>query len=274
MIGEEQRHSQVSNFISNVLRTSPVTVLIVAANVAMFVLLLISGGADDPTNLYRWGAKYGPAIQNGDWYRLILPVILHAGLLHLAANTFALVIFGPRLESEFGRAAFFGLYAVSGVCGVAASYLVSPTLSVGASGAVFGIVGAYGVYLVRNRREFGSAVNPVIMNLLIVLGINIAFGLFWSGIDQGAHVGGLLAGAAMGLVLSPRRLVDIEDDFYIFGAPIVRTRIEKATVGRILAAVGAGLVITLSIAWWVSATVEYDEGTMQAYGYFELITSR
>ncbi len=273
MIGEDQRQSQVSNFISNVLRTSPVTVLIVAANVAMFVVLLISGGAEDATNLYRWGAKFGPAIQNGDWYRLILPVVLHAGFLHLAANTFALVIFGPRLENEFGRAAFLGVYVVSGVCGVAASYLVSPTLSVGASGAVFGIVGAYGVYLVRNRREFGSAVNPVIMNLLIVLGINIAFGLFWSGIDQGAHVGGLIAGAAMGLVVSPRRLVDIEDDFFIFGAPMVRTRIEKATVSRVLAATAVALVVVLAISWWVSTNVEYDEGTMQAYGYFELVTS-
>ena len=273
MIGEEQRNTGVSNFISNVLRTSPVTALIVAANVVMFVLLLISGRADDATNLYRWGAKYGPAIQNGDWYRLVLPVILHAGFLHLAANTFALVIFAPRLESEFGRVAFLGVYLVSGVCGVAASYLVSPTLSVGASGAVFGIVGAYGIYLVRNRREFGSAVNPVIMNLLIVLGINIAFGVFWSGIDQGAHVGGLIAGAAMGLVVSPRRLVDIEDDFYIFGAPIVRTRIEKASVNRTLAAACVGLIVALAIAWWVSANVEYDAGTMQAYGYFELITS-
>lgn len=273
MIGGEQRQPQVSNFISNVFRTSPVTAVVVAVNVAMFVLLLISGGAEDVTNLYRWGAKYGPAIQNGDWHRLILPVILHAGWLHLAANTFALVIFGPRLESEFGRIAFLSVYVVSGVCGVAASYLVSPVLSVGASGAVFGIVGAYGIYLVRNRREFGSAVNPVIMNLLIVLGINIAFGLFWSGVDQGAHVGGLIAGAAIGLVVSPRHIVDIEDDFYIFGAPIVRTRIEKATVNRILAATSAGLIIALAIACWVSGNVEYDEGTMQAYGYFELVTS-
>ena len=272
MMGEEQGHTKVSNFISNVLRTSPVTTLIVTVNVAMFGLLMISGSADDAANLYRWGAKFGPAIQDGDWYRLLLPVILHAGLLHLAANTFALIIFGPRLESEFGRFAFAAVYVVSGVVGVAASYLVSPTLSVGASGAVFGIVGAYGIYLVRNRREFGSAVNPVIMNLLIVLGINIAFGLFWSGIDQGAHVGGLVAGAAMGLVVSPRRLVDIEDDFYIFGAPIVRTRIEKATASRILAASAVGLVAALAIAWWVSTNVEYDQGTMQAYGYFELIT--
>lgn len=273
MIGDEQRQSQVSSFISNVLRTSPVTALIVAINLAMFVLLMISGRPDDPTNLYRWGAKFGPAIQDGDWHRLILPVILHAGWLHLAANTFALVIFGPRLENELGRIAFLSVYVVSGVCGVAASYLVSPVLSVGASGAVFGIVGAYGIYLIRNRRGFGSAVNPVIMNLVIVLGINIAFGLFWSGIDQGAHVGGLIAGAAMGFVVSPRQVIDIEDDFYIFGAPIVRTRIEKASVNRILAAACVGLIVALTIAWWVSTNAEYDDSTMQAYGYFELVTS-
>ena len=77
----------------------------------------------------------------------------------------------------------------------------------------------------------------------------------------------------MGLVVSPRRLVDIEDDFFIFGAPIVRTRIEKATVSRVLAAAGVALVVVLAISWWVSANVEYDEGTMQAYGYFELVTS-
>ena len=204
---------------------------------------------------------------------MIMPVILHAGFLHLAANTFALVIFGPRLESEFGRVAFSAVYLVSGVCGVAVSYLVSPTLSVGASGAVFGIVGAYGVYLIRNRREFGRAVNPVIMNLAIVLGINIAFGLFWSGIDQGAHVGGLIAGAAMGLIVGPRRVVDIEDDFFIFGAPIVRTRIEKTSVNRVLASACVGLVVALAIVWWVSTNVEYDSATMQAYGYFELLTS-
>lgn len=262
----------MSNFISNALRTNPLTAVIVAINVAMFVLLMISGGAQDATNLYRWGAKFGPAIQDGDWYRLIMPVTLHAGFLHIAANTFALVIFGPRSESEFGRAAFFAVYLVSGVCGVAVSYLVSPTLSVGASGAVFGIVGAYGIYLIRNRREFGKAVNPVIMNLAIVLGINIAFGLFWSGIDQGAHVGGLIAGAAIGYIVSPRRVIDIEDDFYIFGAPVVRTRIEKASVNRVLLAAGVGLFVALAISWWVSTNVEYDNATIQAYRYFELVT--
>ena len=273
MIGQHRRQSQPAKQIFNIVGKSPATTVLVALNVAMFAVLTLSGGSADATNLYRWGAKFGPAIQAGDWYRMILPVVLHAGFLHIAANTFALIVFGPRLEREFGRIAFLAIYLVSGVCGVAASYLVSPTLSVGASGAVFGIVGAYAVFLVRNRRDFGSAVNPVIINLVIVLGINIAFGLFWTGIDQGAHVGGMIAGAAMGFIVSPRRVIDIEDDFFIFGGPIVRTRIEKAPATRILAASAVALLVAIAITWWVSTNAEYDAATMQAYGYFELVTN-
>lgn len=252
---------------------SRVTALIVAVNVAMFALLLATGGADDSINLYRWGAKFGPAIQGGDWYRLISPVFLHAGLFHIAANTFALILFAPRLEQEFGALAFVATYIVSGVCGVAASYLVSPVLSVGASGAVFGMVGAYGIYLVRNRREFGGQVNRVILNLIFILGINIVFGLVWPGIDQGAHVGGLIAGAAMGFSVSPKRVVHIEDDFMIFGAPIVRTRFARARRSSILMAAGAGLLVALFISWWVTNNVDYDAFTMGQYWLFESATS-
>lgn len=249
------------------------TALIVAINVAMFALLSTTGGADDPINLYRWGAKFGPAIQAGDWYRLMSPVFLHAGLFHIAANTFALVLFGPRLEQEFGAPAFVATYIVSGVCGVAASYLVSPVLSVGASGAVFGMVGAYGIYLVRNRREFGGQVNRVILNLIFILGINIVFGLVWPGIDQGAHIGGLIAGAAMAFMVSPRKVVQIEDDFMLFGAPIVRTRFARASRSSILLAAGAGLFVALVISWWVTNNVEYDAFTMGQYLIFESATS-
>ena len=273
MTGHQQEESNVSNFISNFLRNSPVTTVLVVLNLSMFAVLMLTGGSDDVRNLYRWGAKFGPAIQDGDWYRLILPVILHAGILHLATNTFALVIFGPRLEEDFGRIAFLSTYVVSGICGVAASYLVSPTLSVGASGAIFGIVGAYGTYLVRNRKEFGRTVNPVIMNLLIILGINIVFGLVWSGIDQGAHVGGLIAGGVISIFVSPRRIIEIEDDFYIFGAPTVRVRIQKAPVNRVLTATFTGVAIAFAIAWWVSSNAEYDPATLQMYRVFELFAN-
>ena len=272
MIGDEPQQSQPFGGILTAFRKSPVTWLLVAINVAMFLILTITGGSSDTVNLYRWGAKFGPAIQAGDWYRLFYPIVLHAGMFHIAANTFALVIFGPRLELEFGRWAYLATYVVAGVCGVAVSYLVSPTLSVGASGAIFGLVGAYGMFLLRNRKDFGASVNPVIVNLAIVLVINIVFGLIAPGIDQGAHVGGLIAGAAMGFFVGPRRVVDIEDDFYIFGAPTVRTYFKKADISRVAVASTVGLLIALAISWWVTNNVEYDAATLGVYGYYELAT--
>ena len=268
----EQTHRQSLNGLIEPLVQSRVTAVFVVINVAMFVVLSITGGSTESANLYRWGAKFGPAIQAGDWYRMLSPVVLHAGLWHLGANTFAMVLFGPRLEREFGWSAFLATYVVAGVCGVAASYLVSPALSVGASGAVFGIVGAYGVFLIRNRKDFGVAANPVILNLAIVLVINIVFGMLVPGIDQGAHVGGLIAGAAMGWVVSPRRVVTIEDDFFIFGAPTVRTRFARAKFSRVLAAGGIGLLVASVIAWWVSSNASYDQATMSLYAYFELVS--
>ena len=272
MIENEPQHENLLGGILTPLLKSPVTWLLVSVNVVMFLVLTLTGGSDNNVNLYRWGAKFGPAIQSGDWYRLFSPIFLHAGIFHIAANTFALLLFGPRLELEFGRLAYLASYLVSGVCGVSVSYLVSPALSVGASGAIFGLVGVYGVYLLRNRRDFGAAVNPVIVNLAIVLSINIVFGLLAPGIDQGAHMGGLIAGAAMGLVVAPRRVVNIEDDFFIFGAPTVRTYFQKSDMSRTVAASVVGLLIALLIAWWVSSNVDYDAAAMQIYAYYELVT--
>lgn len=267
-----QRGEVVEAIFQNVLR-NPMTAILVTINVAMFAVLTFTGGSNDPFNLYRWGAKFGPAIQAGDWHRLFLPIVLHSGFLHVAANTFALVLIGPRLEREVGWFAFLAIYVVSGVCGIAASYLVSPVLSVGASGAVFGIIGAYGSHLIRNRKEFGTSVNPLILNLAIVLAINILFGMFVPRIDQGAHVGGLIAGAAMGWMLCPKRIITIEDDFFIFGTPSVQTRVVMASRSRILAAAGAGLLIAATIAWWVSTNVDYDAASMGAYLVYEATTN-
>ncbi len=273
MVGRGIQPNQFGNWLSNTVITAPVTTALVIINLVFFILLTISGGAENSANLYRWGAKFGPAIQAGDWHRLLLPIFLHAGFLHLAANTFALIMFGPRLERDFGWLAYSATYVVSGVGGVAASYLVSPTLSVGASGAVFGLVGAYGVLLFRSRKEFGSAVNPILINLGIIIAVNVIFGALWPGIDQGAHIGGMIAGAAMGFFVAPRFVIHIEDDFLAYGQPIVRTYIAKASTQRIAAATAVGLLIAAAISWWVTTNVSYDAGAMQMYGYLELVTS-
>ena len=272
MYDYESDKSDPIGWLKRTVVASPVTSALVVVNVVVFLLLTATGGSTDTANLYRWGAKFGPAIQAGDWFRLISPVVLHAGVFHVIANTFALVLFGPRLESDFGKIAFSATYLVSGVCGVAASYLVSPVLSVGASGAVFGIVGAYGVYLIRNRRDFGASVNPVIFNLAIVLAINISFGLFVPGIDQGAHVGGLITGAAMGWFICPKRVVSIEDDFSLFGTPVVRTRFARASTQQVMRIAAVGLIVAAVITWWVTNNVVYDSATMGMYGYFKLAT--
>jgi len=90
------------------------------------------------------------------------------------------------------------------------------------------------------------------------------------GIDQGAHVGGLVAGASIGGVLSPTRVVTIEDAFSNFGIPMVRTSFKKAPIKRILASSATGLLVALVISLWVTNSTTYDAATMGLYGYYEL----
>ena len=167
---------------------------IVAANVAMFVLQQAVPGFTE--RLIETSARpqfYG--IGAGEWYRLASATFLHAGLLHLGLNMYMLWIFGTQLEALMGRRRFLGLYVVSGLGGSALSYAFAPDgqQSLGASGAIFGVFGAYIVVARRLGRN--------ISQLWLLLGINVVIG-FMPGynIDWRAHAGGLLAGAAVGLV--------------------------------------------------------------------------
>ncbi len=253
------------------IRTSPVTTLLLAANIAFFLLLELTGGSQDAPNLYRWGAKFGPAVQDGDYYRLIVPIFLHAGVFHLLLNSFALFIFGPRLEQIFGSTAFVATYFVAGIFGVAASYWYSPLLSVGASGAIFGLVGAYAVYLRSNRELLGEEARQLLVSLAVIIGINIVFGFFFPGVDQAAHVGGLISGAAIAYFVAPKReIVSTETSLFGFGYARVRTR--KRNIGRIALATAVALAATVGVVMYVSATVEFDAFAIQQYRVFELLT--
>ncbi len=267
-----ETNQSFSNWLRDTITRSPATSSLVAINVIVFALLMLTGGSESSINLYRWGAKFGPAVQDGDWHRLVVPMFLHAGFMHLGANTFALVIFGPRLEFEFGTKAFLATYLVAGVCGVAASYLVSPVLSVGASGAIFGIIGAFAVFAIKNRREIGVAANSLILNIGIIIGINVLSGLFIPVIDQGAHLGGLIAGAAMAWFVGPRRQLQVADTLSAFGAPVVRSRFVRAPDSRIATAFVIGIVVAAAIAMLVSRLVDYDVSVMSLYRTYELLT--
>ena len=175
-----------------------VTNLLIAANVLVF-LAEIATGSDWQTlsgRIYQEGALYGPAVDNGDWWRLITSAFLHAGPIHLLFNMLALWWFGRALEAYLGPARYIGLYLVSALAGAAGALLLSPTTpTVGASGAVFGILGA-GLVLERKRiYVFGGAA-------LAIIAINLIFTFTISNISIGGHIGGLFGGIACMLALT------------------------------------------------------------------------
>jgi membrane associated rhomboid family serine protease len=127
-------------------------------------------------------------VADGEWYRMISAAFLHEQIWHLALNMYALWILGSMLEPVLGRWRFTALYLLSAIGGSAAS-LLAPSVSYGASGAVFGLMGALFVVL----RRFGRDVTAV----LVILGINVVFGFVVTGIDWRAHLGGLVTGAVL-----------------------------------------------------------------------------
>lgn len=135
-------------------------------------------------------------VAEGQWYRLFTAAFLHAGLLHLLTNMFALITVGPQLEALLGRWRFLALYGLSALGGSALSFLLAPpgVLGVGASGAIFGLFGAFYVLVRKTRGDTGPLIALIAINLVITFAV--------PGIDWRAHLGGLGTGAAVALVLA------------------------------------------------------------------------
>lgn len=173
--------------------------LIVGANVIVFLLMLATGAPQATRTLVRFGALVRP-LPETEWWRLLSSMFVHIGLLHLVFNMFALTIFGPPIEERYGKVRFLALYLGSGLLGGAASMTFNDEFGIaaGASGAVFGILGAWIAFFARHRDSAGA--RQQLNQLLLIVGINLALGLFGP-IDNYAHLGGLAAGIAMGTVL-------------------------------------------------------------------------
>ena len=156
-----------------------------------------SGLDIDQRTLVDFGGKYGPAILAGQWWRLITAGFLHGGVLHILMNMWVLFDVGAQVEESFGIARYLAIYLVSNVTGFLSSMYWSPqTLSIGASAAIFGLIGAMIAMGVRDRSSYGSAVRRLYGRWAI-------FALVLSvlpGIDMGAHIGGLAGGFIMGFI--------------------------------------------------------------------------
>lgn len=140
-----------------------------------------------------YGAKDNAAIAAGEYWRLITPIFLHANLLHFFFNMYALYQLGREVEAFMGSRRFLLLFFYAGLAGTVFSLLFTPNRSVGASGAIFGLIGAQGVFLYRHRQLFGERGRRGLQQVIMIAVINLFIGL-QGNIDNWAHLGGLLGG--------------------------------------------------------------------------------
>ena len=150
------------------------------------------------------GVKDDALIRLGQLWRLITPVFLHASILHIAFNMYALFIFGRGIEARYGHGRFLLLYFLSGYAGNVMSFLLTVSPSLGASTAIFGLISAEGVFIIQNRALLGNRVNRSLMNLLYIAGVNLLIGFTTTGVDNWGHIGGLLGGLLFAWFGGPR----------------------------------------------------------------------
>ena len=187
---------------------APVTLSLLAINVAVFVMMLVAGAGWWHTSngiQLEWGANFGPATQDGQWWRLATAMFLHFGVLHLALNMWALWDVGRLVERLYGHLRFCALYLASGVIGNLLSLVVqgNQAVSGGASGAVFSLYGALLVFLWRERRHVEPGEFRWLFGVACVFTVStLGLGQIVPGIDNAAHIGGLVAGALIGHILA------------------------------------------------------------------------
>jgi rhomboid protease GluP len=180
-----------------------VTWVLLAANVLVFVAMTLAGGSENAEILVRFGAKVNALIVGGEYWRFFTPMFIHIGIMHLAFNCYALYALGTETERLFGRAPFAALYLLAGFGGVVASFALNDHLSAGASGAIFGLIGALGYFFARHRNMLGQAGRRQLMNIALVAAYNLAFGFFYPGVDNHGHIGGLVTGVAVAWAICP-----------------------------------------------------------------------
>src|SRR3954467_7287216 len=177
-----------------------VTLALIAANALVFLLTAASGAGvatgNGRSSIYDRFALVPALVAHGDWYRIVSSMFLHYGILHIGFNMWALYVIGTPLEGMLGRSRFAALYFLSGIGGSVLSFSTGQVLTpaAGASGAIFGIFGAFFVILRRRNLETGGILGLIVINLVL--------SFTFANIDWRGHVGGLITGAAVGAVFA------------------------------------------------------------------------
>lgn len=174
--------------------------ILIGINILVFIFVFINGGTTT-TNFIRFGAKYNYGIFNGEHYRLLTSMFLHGDITHLLFNSWALYILGRDVEMIFGKKKFLILYFAAGLTGSVFSYLLNDSVGVGASGGIFGLLGAH-IYLYilkpdAYKRIFGT-------DMFVLIGFNLIYGFMRPNIDNVAHIAGLIGGCIAAFAVGVR----------------------------------------------------------------------
>ena len=199
-----------------------VTWVLLGIIIAVFALETLIGGSTDSEVLVRLGAKVNPLIAQGEYWRLLSAMFLHIGIMHLAFNGYALAAIGTELERLLGWRRFLVIYLLSGLFGGLASYAFSDSLSAGASGAIFGVIGALAAFFLRHHQQLGAWGQRRLANIAFLIVINMVLGFTQPGIDNMAHLGGLVSGFCLGWFLIPRYKLD----------PVAMQLVDENRLGR------------------------------------------
>lgn len=184
-----------------------ITPILIDLNILIFFLMVLSGAnilLPDTESLMKWGANFAPVTLDGEWWRLITNFFLHIGILHLLLNCYALLYIGLLLEPHLGTTRFVAAYLLSGIAAsVASLWWNDLTISAGASGAIFGLYGVFLALLTTHLID-KAARKALLASIIVFVGYNILAGLKTnSGVDNAAHIGGLLSGVLIGYTFIP-----------------------------------------------------------------------
>lgn len=202
------------NWRARLQNSTYITYAILMVTILVFLLETLSGGSTNDHVLVSYGARLNPLILQGQWWRLITPVFVHIGLMHLLVNGGSLYYLGKLMEPLFGHWRFLLLYFISGFAGNVASFVFNPSaIAAGASTAIFGLLGA-GLML-GDSFKTNPAIHQLAHQFLLVVSLNLLFNLSASGVDLFGHLGGLFGGLlaagmlgapALGRMTIPRRM--------------------------------------------------------------------
>jgi rhomboid protease GluP len=177
-------------------RKPTVTYALIGVTTLVFILQYLVEAATGTDLLFIYGGKINVLIMEGQFWRLLTPVLLHGSILHITFNLYALYVIGRRLELFYGHGRFLLLYILSAIAGNVLSFVLTPAPSLGASTAIFGLLAAEGIFIFQNRKLFGAArTQQAILNLGAILMINLAYGFMQNtNVDNMGHIGGLIGG--------------------------------------------------------------------------------